>query len=84
MAALTHLGPREQVDFNFLKSRLGLTDGNLGSHLLTLEEAGYIAVEKTFVARKPRTYVAATPAGRRAFEGHVAALTAILKPRGHP
>ncbi len=83
MAALTHLGPREQVDFTFLKSRLALTDGNLGAHLVTLEEAGYIAVEKAFVARKPKTYVAATAAGRRAFDGHVAALTAILRPRGH-
>jgi len=82
MAALTHLGPREQVDFSFLKSRLALTDGNLGAHLLTLEQAGYIAVAKAFVARKPKTYVAATAAGRRAFDGHVAALTAILQPRG--
>jgi DNA-binding MarR family transcriptional regulator len=83
MAALTHLGLREQVDFTFLKTKLALTDGNLGAHLLTLEEAGYIAVEKTFVARKPKTFVAATAAGRRAFESHVAALAAILKPRGH-
>jgi DNA-binding MarR family transcriptional regulator len=82
MAALTHLGPREQVDFTFLKTKLALTDGNLGAHLVTLEQAGYIAVEKTFVARKPKTFVAATAAGRRAFAGHVAALTAILKPRG--
>jgi len=82
MAALTHLGPREQVDFSFLKARLALTDGNLGAHLLTLEEAGYIAVAKTFVSRKPRTFIAATAAGRRAFAGHVAALNAILKPPG--
>ena len=82
MAALNHLGSREQVDFTFLKTKLDLTDGNLGAHLLTLEEAGYIAVQKTFVARKPKTYVAATAAGRRAFEGHVAALTSILKAKG--
>ena len=82
MAALNHLGGREQVDFTFLKTKLGLTDGNLGAHLLTLEEAGYIAVQKAFVARKPKTFVAATAAGRRAFEGHVAALTAILKAKG--
>lgn len=81
MAALGNLGSREQVDFTFLKTKLALTDGNLGAHLLTLEQAGYIAVEKAFVARKPKTFVAPTPAGRRAFEGHVAALTAILKPK---
>jgi DNA-binding MarR family transcriptional regulator len=79
MAALSHLGSREQVDFTFLKTKLDLTDGNLGAHLLTLEEAGYIAVEKTFVARKPKTFVAATAAGRHAFDGHVAALKSILK-----
>jgi len=83
MAALSRLGSREQVDFTFLKTKLALTDGNLGAHLITLEEAGYIAVEKTFVGRKPKTFIALTSAGRRAFEGHVAALTAILNPQRH-
>lgn len=79
MAALCQLSPRQQVDFTFLKAKLGLTDGNLGAHLLTLEEKGYIAVEKTFVARRPKTFVAATAAGRHAFDLHAAALRAILK-----
>jgi DNA-binding MarR family transcriptional regulator len=83
MAALSRLSPREQVDFTYLKTRLGLTDGNLGAHLVTLEQAGYIAVEKAFVSRKPKTFVALTAAGRRAFDGHVAALTAILTPQRH-
>jgi DNA-binding MarR family transcriptional regulator len=82
MAALSNLGAREQVDFTFLKTRLALTDGNLGAHLATLEESGYIAVEKAFVSRKPKTFVALTVAGRRAFAGHVAALTSILHPKG--
>ncbi len=80
MAALCHLDGSGQVDFAFLKTRLGLTDGNLGAHLLTLEQTGYIHVEKTFVARRPKTYVAATPLGRTAFASHVAALQAILRP----
>lgn len=79
MAALCHLAPREQVDFTFLKEKLRLTDGNLGAHLLTLEEAGFIAVEKTFVARRPKTFVAATAAGRKAFAAHVESLQAILR-----
>ncbi len=78
MAALCKLHAREQVDFSFLKEKLGLTDGNLGAHLLTLEQAGFIAVEKTFVARRPKTFLAATPKGRQAFAGHVAALRSIL------
>jgi DNA-binding MarR family transcriptional regulator len=79
MAALCHLAAREQVDFSFLKTKLSLSDGNLGAHLLTLEEAGLIAVEKTFVARRPKTFVSATAAGRKAFTSLVQALQAILR-----
>jgi DNA-binding MarR family transcriptional regulator len=79
MAALTSLEAREQVDFSFLKDKLKLTDGNLGAHLRALEEAGYILVEKTFVERRPKTFLAASAAGRKAFAGHVAALQTILK-----
>lgn len=56
-----------------------MTDGNLGAHLQKLEEAGYIEVEKTFVARKPRTYLALTRTGRRAFDDHIFALRQIIK-----
>lgn len=82
MAALTSLEPKEQVDFSFLKEKLALTDGNLGAHLRALEDAGYVLVEKTFVARRPKTFLSASPAGRRAFATHVAALQAILKSSG--
>ncbi len=78
MASLVSLDRDEQVDFTYLKKRLDLTDGNLGAHLTKLEEAGYVKIEKTFVERKPRTYVRATGKGRDAFEGHVAALRDIL------
>lgn len=80
MSALTSLGSKEQVDFSFLKDKLALTDGNLGAHLRALEEAGYILVEKAFVERRPKTFVAASASGRKAFAAHVAALQAILKP----
>jgi DNA-binding MarR family transcriptional regulator len=79
MSALTSLETREQVDFSFLKEKLTLTDGNLGAHLRALEDAGYILVEKTFVERRPKTFVAASAIGRKAFAAHVAALQAILK-----
>jgi DNA-binding MarR family transcriptional regulator len=79
MAALGALPPRAQIDFRTLGTSLDLTDGNLGAHLQTLEEAGYIKVEKSFVARKPRTHVAATARGRARFEGHVAALREICR-----
>ncbi len=79
MAALVALEAGNEVDFTYLRGLLEVTDGNLGAHLRKLEEAGYIAVKKTFVERKPRTYVAATGEGRKVFEEHVAALEAILK-----
>ncbi len=79
MAALVTLEPKDEVDFTYLRNLLEVTDGNLGAHLRKLEEAGYIAVNKTFVDRKPRTYVTVTPEGRRVFQEHVAALESILK-----
>jgi len=78
MSALAALENDAQVDFTYLKKLLDLTDGNLGTHLLKLEEAGYLTQEKTFVDRKPRTYIRITPAGREAFGRHVAALKELL------
>jgi len=79
MAALVTLEPANEVDFTYLRELLDVTDGNLGAHLRKLEDAGYIAVNKTFIERKPRTYVAATAEGRKVFQEHVSALQAILK-----
>ncbi len=79
MAALVTLDPGQELEFTYLRDLLEVTDGNLGAHLRKLEEAGYIAVNKTFVERKPRTYVSATPLGRKVFREHVAALESILK-----
>ena len=79
MAALVILEPGKEVDFSYLRDLLEVTDGNLGAHLRKLEEASYIAVNKTFVNRKPRTYVSATAKGRKVFNEHVAALESILK-----
>ena len=79
MAALVALDAESEVDFTYLRDLLDVTDGNLGAHLRKLEEAGYIAINKTFVDRKPRTFIGVTPEGRKIFREHVAALEAILK-----
>jgi DNA-binding MarR family transcriptional regulator len=79
MAALVTLDVGSEVDFTYLRGLLDVTDGNLGAHLRKLEEAGYIAVSKTFVERKPRTYISATTDGRKVFQEHVTALESILK-----
>jgi DNA-binding MarR family transcriptional regulator len=81
MSALCQLSENERVDFSTMKDLIGLTDGNLGAHLATLESKGYLALSKEFVVRKPKTFISVTPAGRGAFTSHVAALRAILLPK---
>lgn len=79
MAALNVLPRSEAVEFTRLKAITQATDGNLGAHLATLEKAGYVAIEKDFVGKKPQTRVAMTHAGRTAFAEHVAYLRDILE-----
>jgi DNA-binding MarR family transcriptional regulator len=78
MAALKPLPQRELVEFARLKAIVGATDGNLGAHLATLEQAGYLEVEKDFFLKKPRTRVRLSKAGRRAFEQYIAYLREIV------
>lgn len=79
MAALVALDPQDEIDFSTLKELLDVTDGNLGAHLHKLEEADYINVNKTYVDRKPRTYVSVNAKGRIVFQEHVEALQSIIK-----
>ena len=79
MAALTALDAADEgFDFTRLKALTGATDGNLGAHIDHLARAGYVDVAKAFVARRPRTTVKASAAGRTAFAAHVAFLRAII------
>lgn len=82
MATLNALPDGDRIEFTRLKAILHATDGNLGAHLTTLENAGYIAVEKDFVAKKPRTRVRLTRPGRKAFASHVVYLRDILDGTG--
>jgi DNA-binding MarR family transcriptional regulator len=68
----------KRIDFVSLRDLLDLTDGNLSRHLATLEGAGYIKIDKTFESRRPRTWIAATRAGRSALEREIAALREIV------
>jgi DNA-binding MarR family transcriptional regulator len=78
MAALNTLGAREAMEFIRLRNVVQATDGNLGAHLSTLEQAGYVRIEKDFVGKKPRTRVTMTREGRRALIQHVTYLRDIL------
>ena len=79
MSALNAVPRREMLEFKRLKSITGATDGNLGSHLTTLETAGFVRIAKDFVGKRPRTRVGITARGRRAFLNHVAFLRDILE-----
>jgi DNA-binding MarR family transcriptional regulator len=78
MATLNALPSGELLEFTRLRAMLGATDGNLGAHLGTLENAGYVRVEKDFHARKPRTRAAITARGAAAFARHVVYLKGLL------
>lgn len=79
MSALAAPDAREPLEFTRLKAVAGATDGNLGAHLVALETAGYVRIEKDFLGKKPRTRAAITPEGRTAFRDHVAYLREVLE-----
>ena len=78
LGILTAVSETDRIDFVSLRDLLDLTDGNLSRHLATLEEAGYIKQDKTFQDRKPRTWISATRAGRKALAKEIEALREIV------
>lgn len=73
------LAANESYDFSSLKELLEVTDGNLASHLKALEKEAYIAVNKSFVGRKPNTRYVATEEGIEAFKRHLESLEKLIK-----
>ncbi len=73
------LAVNDTLDFNSLKEYLQVTDGNLASHLKALEKEEYIAVEKSFIDKKPNTRYSVTPLGKKAFNDHLAALEGLIQ-----
>ena len=67
-----------EVNFNELKELLNITDGNLASHLKTLEESGYVKIQKGFIGRKTNTTYSVTKAGEKAFKTHLTALEKMI------
>lgn len=72
----------DEVNFNELKELIQVTDGNLASHLKTLEENQYIRVQKGFVGRKTNTTYSVTKAGEKAFKAHLDALEKMIRNLG--
>jgi len=82
LGIMAFLSGADSADFSTLKARLQLTDGNLSVHLRKLEDAGYVAVTKQFVDRKPQTLAKITPEGRAAFTRYLQAMSALVDENG--
>lgn len=69
----------DSVSFNELKQLLELTDGNLASHLNTLEQAQYLRIQKAFIGKKTNTTYIITDLGKQSFKAHLDALEKMIK-----
>lgn len=81
LGVMAYLSSGGTADFNELKARLQATDGNLSVHLRKLEDAGYVAIDKTFVGKKPLTRVSLTTEGRSAFVTYLDAMARLVNPK---
>lgn len=79
MAIMSLLAATPEMSFMELKEALNMTDGNLSVHIRTLQEAGYVAVTKSYKERKPLTTCALTTGGRKAFGQYIDLLEQIVK-----
>src|ERR1700744_1288122 len=79
LGIMSALMVNESVNFNELKELIEVTDGNLASHLRTLEDSAYVKVQKGFVGRKTQTTYSVTKAGEKAFKQHLEALEQMIK-----
>ncbi|HAH50014.1 MAG TPA: transcriptional regulator [Balneola sp.] len=79
LGIMSVLAVNDFLDFNSLKDYLDVTDGNLASHIKTLEKEKFIDIEKRFIDKKPNTRYFITEKGKKAFEDHLKVLEAIIK-----
>ena len=78
LGVMAYLANAEVADFNELKAVLEVTQGNLSVQLRKLEEAGYVAIDKSFVGKKPLTRVALSDKGREAFVAYLDAMAKLV------
>ena len=79
LGVMSVLMVNEEISFNDLKGMLEVSDGNLATHIITLEENGFIKVHKGFIGRKTNTTYSITKLGEREFKDHVKALEGMIK-----
>ena len=78
LGIMVYLADADAADFTELKTVLEATQGNLSVHLKKLEEAGFVAIQKSFVNNKPLTRVSITADGRKAFSLYLDALGSLI------
>ena len=79
MAIMSLLAATPEISFTDLRNTLNMTDGNINTHIRTLQEAGYIAVSKSYQNNRPLTTCALTSAGRKAFVEYIDLLDQIVR-----
>ena len=79
LAIMSMLAASQELSFTELRDTLEMTDGNLTTHMRTLQEAGYVSIAKSYRNRRPLTTVSLTAAGRQAFANYVALLEQIVR-----
>jgi DNA-binding MarR family transcriptional regulator len=79
LAIMSMLAASPELSFTELRDTLEMTDGNLTTHVRTLQESGYVSIAKSHRNRRPRTTVSLTPAGRKAFTNYIALLERIVQ-----
>ena len=79
LTIMSMLAASPELSFTELRDGLGMTDGNLTTHIRTLQQAGYVSVTKSFQNNRPLTTCALTAAGRKAFAGYINLLEQIIR-----
>ena len=79
LAIMSMLAASPDLSFTELRDTMNMTDGNITTHIRTLQEAGYISVAKSYQNNRPLTTCSLTPAGRKAFTGYVNLLEQIVQ-----
>lgn len=75
---ILHLYVVDNMDFTFLMNQTGITQGNLSAHLMKLEEANYVKIEKKFVGKRPNTQISITRTGKIAYEKYCQQIAKFL------
>jgi DNA-binding MarR family transcriptional regulator len=79
LAIMSMLAASPELSFTELRDTLNMTDGNLTTHIRTLQEAGYVSVTKSFRDNRPLTTCALTAAGKKAFANYINLLESIIQ-----